>query len=147
MSMVKNQPEMIVKAIGTVRNDVTKVRHGGWEKIVSEIEFEPGLTEALDGLERFSHIIVMFWMSLLESRDIRLKIHPGGETSLPQVGLFATRTPRRPNPIGKTTVRLIERRGNVLKVMGLDAVSGTPVIDIKPYVPKHDCPTDAEVSD
>jgi tRNA-Thr(GGU) m(6)t(6)A37 methyltransferase TsaA len=60
-------------------------------------------------------------------------------------GLFAVRTPNRPNPIGKTTVRLLERRGNILKVQGLDAIDGTPVLDIKPYIPGYDSTSDATV--
>ena len=64
---------------------------------------------------------------------------------LPLVGLFATRSPRRPNPIGVTTVRLLERRGNVLRVLGLDALDGTPVLDIKPYLPYGDCIQDTHV--
>jgi tRNA-Thr(GGU) m(6)t(6)A37 methyltransferase TsaA len=63
---------------------------------------------------------------------------------LPLVGLFATRSPYRPNPVGKAAVRLLQRRGNVLRVRGLDAIDGTPVIDIKPYIPGYDSATDAK---
>ena len=73
------------------------------------------------------------------------KVHPRGQQELPLVGRFATRSPTRPNPIGKTTVKLLERRGNILKVTGLDAIDGTPVIDIKPYIPGYDSVLDTRV--
>ncbi len=62
-----------------------------------------------------------------------LKVHPQGKRDLPLIGVFATRSPSRPNPLGITIVRLLERRGNVLKVVGLDALNGTPVVDLKPF--------------
>jgi tRNA (Thr-GGU) A37 N-methylase len=62
-------------------------------------------------------------------------------------GLFAVRTPRRPNPIGKSTVRLLSRRGNILDVQGLDAIDGSLVLDIKPYIPGYDSASDATVPD
>ena len=68
-----------------------------------------------------------------------------GKQELPLVGLFATRSPNRPNPVGIATVRLLERQGNILKVEGLDAIDGTPIIDIKPYIPGYDSATDAKV--
>ncbi len=70
--------------------------------------------------------------------EVSLKVHPMGRDEFPLVGLFATRTPNRPNRIGKTTVRLLERRGNILRVKGLDALDGSPIIDIKPYIPRDD---------
>ncbi len=106
---------------------------------------DSSLTEALDGLEGFSHIIVLYWMHQITTTQLTLKIHPQGRQELPLVGLFATRSPYRPNPIGKTTVRLLERRGNLLRVEGLDATDGTPVIDIKPYLPEYDSVTNAKV--
>jgi len=136
--MAKNHPEMTLKAIGTVRNEITNPKRDGWREVISEIEIDAGLSPALDGIEDFSHITVLFWMNRLEDRELALKIHPRGEVKLPVVGLFATRSPYRPNPIGKTTVRLLERLGNILTVQGLDAVSGSPVIDIKPYIPQDD---------
>jgi len=68
-----------------------------------------------------------------------------GRPDRPLKGLFALRTPNRPNPIGKTTVKLLERRGNVLKVEGLDALDGSPALDVKPYMPRYDAAPDAEV--
>jgi tRNA-Thr(GGU) m(6)t(6)A37 methyltransferase TsaA len=79
------------------------------------------------------------------SGEVPLKIHPRGRQELPLLGLFATRTPNRPNPVGKAMVRLLQRRGNILRVEGLDAIDGTPVIDIKPYIPGYDSVTNAKV--
>jgi tRNA-Thr(GGU) m(6)t(6)A37 methyltransferase TsaA len=73
------------------------------------------------------------------------KIYPKGREDLPLVEFFATRSPNRPNPVGKTTVRLLQRRDNMLRVEGLDAINGTPVIDIKPFIPWSDSPVKAEV--
>ncbi|MFC2002635.1 tRNA (N6-threonylcarbamoyladenosine(37)-N6)-methyltransferase TrmO [Chloroflexota bacterium] len=105
------------------------------------------LTEALEGLEEFSHIIVLYWMhKVAATGELPAKVHPMGRQELPLVGLFASRSPRRPNPLGKATVRLLERRGNILKVKGLDAIDGTPVIDIKPYIPGYDSVASAKVA-
>jgi endonuclease-3 related protein len=126
---------MTLKAIGTVRNEITQPRQRDWAEVISEIVVNSRLTQALDGLDGFSHIIVLFWMHRLAPGTVPLKVYPRGRADLPLVGLFATRSPQRPNPVGETTVRLLERRGNILRVRGLDAVDGTPVVDIKPYIP------------
>jgi len=134
-------------AIGTVSSQIKHPRERGWEKAVSTIVVDESLTEALDGLEEFSHIMVLYWMHQVPAPGkLPLKVHPRGRQELPLVGLFATRSPRRPNPVGLATVRLIQRRGNILEVEGLDAIDGTPVIDIKPFLPDYDCPAKAEVA-
>jgi len=84
-------------------------------------------------------------MDKVVTNQLPTKVHPRGNKKLPLVGLFATRSPNRPNSIGKATVRLIKREGNVLKVRGLDAIDGTPVIDIKPYLPRYDSVARAKV--
>ena len=110
---------------------------------MSRIEIDPALTEALDNLEDFSHIIVLYWMDRLVNEPLSMKVHPRHDPERPLVGLFATRSPKRPNPIGETTVKLLKKEGSVLSVSGLDAFDGTPVIDIKPYLPGHDSTADA----
>jgi tRNA-Thr(GGU) m(6)t(6)A37 methyltransferase TsaA len=138
-------PLMELRAIGVVSNDIKQPIKRGWEEVVSEIIINRELTEALDGLEDFSHIIVLYWMHQLpERRPLPLKVHPMGNQNLPLTGRFATRAPSRPNPIGQATVELLERRGNVLRVKGLDAINGTPVIDLKPYIPGYDSAADAK---
>ncbi len=146
--MASELPAMTLKAIGVVRNEVKERSPAGrdwWAETVSEIVINNNLTEALEGLEEFSHIIVLYWMHQATSREMPLKIHPRGKQELPLVGFFVTRSPSRPNPIGKATVRLLQRQGNILRVVGLDAIDGTPVIDIKPYIPGYDSADDTKV--
>ena len=144
--MANELPTMTLKAIGIVRNELKQatVRRDRWE-VVSEIVINSSLTEALDGLEEYSHIIVLWWMHLIPSGEVPLKVHPMGRKEFPRKGLFALRTPNRPNRVGKTTVRLLQRQGNILKVKGLEALDGSPVIDIKPYLPRYDSVADARV--
>ena len=135
--------EAAFRPIGVVRNHIKEPQRGGWGKVASEIVVDESLAEALDGLEEFSHVVVVFWMHKVPmGRRPAVKIHPQGRADLPLVGLFATRTPYRPNPLGVSAPRLVERRGNVLNVVGLDAIDGTPVLDIKPYLPHLDAPVD-----
>jgi len=144
--MADELPTITLKAIGIVRNELKQppVRIDRWE-VVSEIVIEPSLTEALDGLEEYSHITVLWWMHLLPSGEVTLKVHPMGREEFPLKGLFALRTPNRPNRIGKTTVRLLQRQGNILRVKGLEALDGSPVIDIKPYIPRYDSAANTKV--
>ena len=145
--MASEQPGMILKAIGFVRNEMKQPLREGWEEIVSNIVIDDSLTEALDGLEEYSHIIVLYWLHQSDvTGRLAAKVHPMGRPDLPLVGLFATRSPHRPNPLGKAMVRLLERQGNILKVKGLDAMDGTPVLDIKPYLPGYDSTDGARVA-
>lgn len=99
----------------------------------SKIVIHEDLVQALDGIEDFSHLFVVFYMHQVSEREKRrLKVHPRGREDLPLLGAFATRTASRPNPIGLTLVELLERKNNVLVVRGLDAFDGTPVLDLKP---------------
>jgi tRNA-Thr(GGU) m(6)t(6)A37 methyltransferase TsaA len=101
---------------------------------LSQIIVNPELAPALDGVADYSHLYVLFWIHELaaEKREI-LKVYPRGRTDLPLSGVFATRSPVRPNPIGLTVVELVAVEGNVLTVRGLDAYDGSPVLDLKPY--------------
>jgi tRNA-Thr(GGU) m(6)t(6)A37 methyltransferase TsaA len=130
-------PEIKFKAIGTVRNEIKQRDRHDTKEVISEIVLDPDLTEALDDLEDFSHIIVIYFMHR-SRQPFPMKVHPRYRTLPTPVGVFASRSPDRPNPLGKTTVKLLERHENVLKVRGLDAMDGTPVIDIKPYIPGLD---------
>jgi tRNA-Thr(GGU) m(6)t(6)A37 methyltransferase TsaA len=138
---------MNLKAIGVVRSDFKKRTSARLDlrKMTAEIEIDPQLTEALEGLEGFSHIIVLYWMHQAVFDQKQLKTYPMGNKVAGVQGLFAVRTPNRPNPIGKTTVRLLEKHGNILKVQGLDAIDGSLVLDIKPYIPSYDSASDATV--
>jgi tRNA-Thr(GGU) m(6)t(6)A37 methyltransferase TsaA len=104
------------------------------KNVVSKIVFREEFTEALEGVEEFSHLFVLFWLHEMSDEDRRvMKVHPRGRSDMPLLGSFATRTPHRPNPIGLTRVKLLNIEGNVVTVQGLDASDGTPVLDIKPF--------------
>ncbi len=117
------------------RKEKVREHHEKVEKNICELFIFSQWEELLDGVEGFSHILVLFWPHLIdpERRNLR-KVHPMGRKDLPLQGIFATCSPARPNPVLVSAVRLLERTGNVLKVKGLDAVDNSPVIDIKPYV-------------
>ena len=125
--------------IGRVRNSIRKMKRDGWESVVSDVILDPKLEEALEGIEDYSHLLVLFWLNRVQKGRRNLKkIHPRSREDLPLVGIFATRTQYRPNPIGLTLVELVWRKKNMLRVRGLDAVNGTPVIDIKPISPRQE---------
>ena len=113
-----------VRPIGRVGRGTIRI-HRRWAK-------------GLDGIEGFSHLIVLVWLD--HARSPELRIHPKGIKALPKIGLLATRTPHRPNPIGMTVVRLVKRRGTTLWVEGLDVWDKTPVIDVKPYTRREAIP-------
>lgn len=98
--------------------------------------------EALAGLENFRHILVVFYFH--KSRGYDMKVHPMGDKSIPKRGLFATRTPMRPNPLGVTVVEVQEIMGNKIIVTGLDALNESPILDIKPYEEHFDTPAGVE---
>jgi tRNA-Thr(GGU) m(6)t(6)A37 methyltransferase TsaA len=143
--MNQKLPDIVFKPIGTVSSEVADKPGADfdWWQVVSRIVVDESLSEALDSLDEFSHIIVIYWLHKSRAEKTCLKVHPRGDKSLPLVGLFASRSPHRPNPVGEKTVRLLKRQGNVLWVEGLDAIDGTPVIDIKPFIPGYDSPVDA----
>jgi len=127
-------------AIGTVKCAVDKMSQGGWAKIDSEIHIDPRYAVGLQGLEEFSHLIVVFFLDRAQGFDPAKQLlrRPRGMEDLAEVGVFAQRTKFRPNPIGVTSVRLLGIDGSVVRVRGLDALDGTPVLDIKPYMPPFD---------
>jgi tRNA-Thr(GGU) m(6)t(6)A37 methyltransferase TsaA len=138
---MSNQNSSIsLQPIGVVKSEVRQSPSPAydWSNIVSTIEIDSGLTEMLEGLEQFSHLIVLYWMHQTKTGQLPVKVHPRRNPELPLVGLLATRSPHRPNPIGKATVSLLKRSHNLLTVAGLDAIDDTPVLDIKPYIPGND---------
>ena len=140
--MVNERQEIILKPIGVVHSEIKERERRDAKDIVAEIILDPAFTEGLDNLDEFSHIIVIYYMHR-SRKPAPMKVHPKYRTEPTPVGVFASRSPDRPNALGKTTVKLLERHKNVLKVQGLDAIDGTPVIDIKPYIPDLDCVADA----
>jgi tRNA-Thr(GGU) m(6)t(6)A37 methyltransferase TsaA len=129
-----NSPQQItIKPIGYVKTDAEgdEVKD---KTRTSTIIIDPELLPALDGIEDYSHLHILFWMHEISEKDrIKMKVHPRGRTDLPLVGAFAVRTNHRPNPVGLTIVELLDVDKNILIVRGLDAFNDTPVLDIKPY--------------
>ena len=121
---------MDIHPIGYVRNSADEKTD--WEEIVSEIEILPEYEEGLYRIEEVPEIYVIFYFH--RSEEVLLRVHPMHDPSMSEVGVLASRSPTRPNFLGLTRVKLLDRRGNVLVVKGLDALNGTPVIDIKPVV-------------
>jgi len=124
-----------ITSIGTVRNERTDIQHtDNWGAVRSAITIDERFGEAcLQGLEGFSHVEVLFIFDQFpENVDFREPRPYRGRCDLPPVGVFAGRGPRRPNRIGLTCCAIESVRGRELTVVGLDAVSGTPVIDLKP---------------
>jgi len=132
--------------IGHVKNSIESPRDTGWGDVESTIVIDEELTPALEGLSDFSHLLVVFWMHRAEPPSV-LKRKPQGRADMPEVGLLAQRSKHRPNAIGVTAVELKGVRDNEITVKGLDAINGTPVLDIKPYCPQYDCRKDARVPD
>jgi len=120
-----------------------ELRHG---TAISQIVIDKRFARGLEGLEKFSHAYVLFWLHEIPKRSTKLKVHPQGRVDLRKVGVFATRSPHRPNPLGLTLVRLLSKRGRTLTVKGLDAYDDTPVLDLKPY-DKRDSASRARVPD
>ena len=129
---MKGLEPVSVKPLGVVRNAAERRRYDEWSCVVSEIHVESAYVDALHGLGDFSHIYVLFYLHEMD-RPFVTRIHPTGDPELPQVGAFATRTPNRPSRIALTLCRLLSVEGGVLKVLGLDAYDGSPVLDVKPY--------------
>jgi tRNA-Thr(GGU) m(6)t(6)A37 methyltransferase TsaA len=101
--------------------------------LVSEIVLVRDLAPALDGIDDWSHIYVIYWLGRVSRAEEPVLHFPGTGAESPPVGIFATRAPIHPNPIGLTLVEIVKRERHVLLVRGLDAYDGTPVLDIKPY--------------
>jgi tRNA-Thr(GGU) m(6)t(6)A37 methyltransferase TsaA len=122
---------IVYRAIGRVENDFDEPAPPPQIRAVeSRIVLDPSLTEGLKGLEPGRRVMVVFCFH--RSRGFDLLQHPRGDKSRPRRGVFALRSPRRPNPVGVTIVDLVAIEGNVLRVRGLDAINGTPVLDLKP---------------
>src|SRR5205823_14791076 len=118
--------------------------HAGWGSVTAEIDLDPSLAGGLKGLEEFSHAVIVYWMhesSFDPSKDLVRRAR--GRADMPEVGIFAQRAKHRPNPIGISTVEITAARAGVLIVKGLDAIDGTPVLDIKPHFAAFDRPMNA----
>ena len=131
--------------IGTVRSSFgvrdDAPRQGAWTEETATLEIEERFKPALVGLERYAHIWVLFWADRADRDVVTSDRHrQWGE----ERGVFASRSPARPNPIGLTVCELIGIEGGIVTVRGLEALDGTPIVDIKPFVADLDCPSKAD---
>jgi tRNA-Thr(GGU) m(6)t(6)A37 methyltransferase TsaA len=130
---------MNLEPIGWVRSPVRDGVDEDWGGVVAEIHLTAALEAGLRELGEFSHVLVLFYMHQATFDPATdLVRRPRGRADMPEVGIFAQRAKHRPNPLGLTAVRLLRVEGAVLQVQGLDAVDGTPVLDLKPYFPAFD---------
>jgi formylmethanofuran dehydrogenase subunit E len=131
---MEEQQSLELLPIGIIHSsfeNTGKAPYQGYKsKAISQIEVYKEFEEGLKDIEGFSHIIVIFWFH--KSQGYHLLVKTPWDDILH--GLFATRSPNRPCPLGLTVVELVDRKNNILRVKGLDAIDGTPVLDIKPYI-------------
>jgi tRNA-Thr(GGU) m(6)t(6)A37 methyltransferase TsaA len=133
--VIKLTPVGVVHSPFKKREDIEaarNVRRDGFARVVGAIEIFPPYTAGLKDIDGFSHLIILF--AFHRSQGGRLLVHPPFQAR-PR-GVFSTRSPHRPNPLGMTVVRLLGRKKNILRVSGLDMLDGTPLLDIKPYTSK-----------
>lgn len=140
-------PDITLRPIGVVRNEIKEPMPSGWDEVRSRLVLRPELAEALLGLDGYSHVLVLFWPHQIpeEVRGSKPRLHPLDDEANPLQGVLATRAQIRHNPILASAVPLQKVQGNVLHVRGLDAVDGSPVLDVKPYIPYHDSIPEAKV--
>jgi len=125
--------------IGIVISPVKDRTDTGWGSVVASIALKPEYAGALTGLESFSHVLVLTYLHQAHFDTAKhLRRRPQGRDDMPEVGILSQRAKNRPNPIGVTAVEIVKVGEDRLEVKGLDAIDGTPVLDIKPYFPKYD---------
>jgi len=122
--------EWTFRAIGYVRSRFTEWTEADvMRQEESELILDPEFTEGLEGLQPGDILMVLYVLDRV--KEPRLKVHPRGDPTKPMKGVFATRSQYRPNPIGLTGVRVLAIEGNVVRVRGLDALDGSPILDLK----------------
>ncbi|RKM55784.1 tRNA (N6-threonylcarbamoyladenosine(37)-N6)-methyltransferase TrmO [Butyrivibrio sp. X503] len=131
--------EIVMTPIGKVQNDVVNRKDVSWGEDTSSIVLEKEYVSGLKGLEDFSHAIIFFFLDKAKyEKEKHLQRRPQNREDMPLVGIFSQRGKDRPNRIGMTSVEIVSVSDDTLVVKGLDAVDGTPVLDIKPYYPVYD---------
>jgi tRNA-Thr(GGU) m(6)t(6)A37 methyltransferase TsaA len=134
--------EYILKPIGIIHspfNDKSETPiQASRSRAIGQVEVHPEFAEGLQDVEGFSHLILLYAFHCSSGYTLRVKPLLDDQSR----GLFATRYPCRPNPLGLSVVRLLARRDNVLEIEGVDVLDGTPLLDIKPYVPDFDVRTE-----
>ena len=128
-----------LNAIGFVSSPVKGQTDSGWGSVVARIALAPEYAGALTRLESFSHALVLTYLHQAHFDAAKhLRRRPQGRDDMPEVGILSQGAKNRPNPIGVTAVAIVKVGQDCLEVKGLDAIDGTPVLDIKPYFPQYD---------
>ena len=131
--------EWLLRPIGTVRSPATEKVDEDWGRVEAKIELAPEYRAGLRGLADFSHVLVIAWLHGASFEPARhLVRRPRGQADMPELGIFAQRAKDRPNPLGVTVVELVAVEPDGIRVRGLDAIDGTPIVDLKPYFPEFD---------
>ncbi len=131
--------EIVMRPIGFVKNEVEEKKDVAWGSNVSVIELQENYYDGLEGLEDFSHVIILYYLDKAEYlKEKHLKRRPQNRDDMPLRGIFSQRGKDRPNKIGMTSVEIVSVTEKNLTVKGLDAIDGTAVLDIKPYYPVYD---------
>ncbi len=126
--------EIILKPIATSSNTRKEATDDYWGKVVAEITLADDIpTEAFENIENFSHLEIIFYFDKVPDDKVVYSGHPRGNPDYPLMGIFCQRKKDRPNKIGLCTVELLAHNGRTIIVKGLDAIDGTPVLDIKPF--------------
>lgn len=130
---------IVMQPIGRVCNNVKEKKDHSWGEELSTIVLEEAYRSGLNGLLDFSHAIILTYLDKARYEPQKhLRRRPQNRADMPLTGIFAQRAKDRPNPIGLTAVEIVSADEQSLTVRGLDAVDGTPVLDIKPYYPVYD---------
>jgi len=138
--------EILLEVIGRVESPVTETVDEDWGRVESEIIVDERYAAGLTGIDGFSHALVVFYMHKATFKpETHLVRRPQEREDMPMLGIFAQRAKHRPNPIGVTAVEVLGVKNNRLMVRGLDAIDGTPVLDVKPYFPIYDARGGAKV--
>lgn len=125
--------EMILKPIAKVKNSRKEPIDDNWEAIIAEIELAEDIpTEAFANISDFSHLEIIYYFDIVKNEDVVFSGRPRGNPNYPIVGIFGQRKKDRPNQIGLATVELLDHNNRTIKVKFLDAIDGTPILDIKP---------------
>ena len=131
--------KIVMTPVGKVVNEVANRKDTSWGDDISSIVLDEHYVSGLKGLEDFSHAIILFYLDKAEYiKEKHLQRRPQNRDDMPLVGIFSQRGKDRPNKIGMTSVEIVSVTDDTLVVKGLDAVDGTPVLDIKPYYPAYD---------
>lgn len=131
--------DIIMKSIGCVKNTVQEKKDVSWGDDVSTIILNEEYYTGLKGLEDFTHAIIVYHLDKAEyQKDKHLQRRAQNREDMPLVGIFSQRGKDRPNKIGMTSVQIVSVNDTSLTIKGLDAIDGTPVLDIKPYYPVYD---------